>query len=79
MLSVLAGSRASLLKLDEQVDLSKIKVYYMEGHDNPSITPLDPEIRTALQKVVTHLKEKCREVKKIYLKGNIHFTEINFY
>ncbi|CAG2178108.1 unnamed protein product [Oppiella nova] len=68
MLKVMSGSNASKLKLDKTVDFNTIKVYYMEGHNNPGISPLQPEVRQSLNQCVDYLRNKCRDCERIYLK-----------
>lgn len=69
-LKVLADKKADLLKLDEKVDISKLKFYYMEDDGGQFLlSPVDPEIKDAMRKVVQYL-EKAHNVKptKIHVK-----------
>ncbi|CAG2172103.1 unnamed protein product [Oppiella nova] len=66
--NLMSGSNASKLKLDKTVDFNAIKVYYMEGHNNPGISPLQPEVRQSLNQCVDYLRNKCRDCERIYLK-----------
>ncbi|XP_068081794.1 fatty-acid amide hydrolase 2 [Anabrus simplex] len=63
MLRILADKNASKLHLDEKVDIQKIKYFYMEN-DGGSVlvSPVHPEIRTAMRKVVAHF-EKAYGIK----------------
>jgi len=46
------------LKLDEKVDLRRLRVYYMEDDGgNPHISPVDPEIKQGMQKVIEYLSQ----------------------
>uniref|UniRef100_A0A1B0GQF6 Uncharacterized protein n=1 Tax=Phlebotomus papatasi TaxID=29031 RepID=A0A1B0GQF6_PHLPP len=68
MLKIIAGDNASKLRLDEPVDLSRVKIFYQTddggGH---LVTPVDPDIKAAMHKVVNHfqstLKAKVQKVK----------------
>ena len=67
MLKAMAGDGiAKLSKIDEPVDISKLRVFYMEGDNNPMTTPLSPDMRNSLRAVVNHLEEqykiKCTEI-----------------
>nr|XP_033341813.1 fatty-acid amide hydrolase 2 [Megalopta genalis]XP_033341823.1 fatty-acid amide hydrolase 2 [Megalopta genalis]XP_033341832.1 fatty-acid amide hydrolase 2 [Megalopta genalis]XP_033341838.1 fatty-acid amide hydrolase 2 [Megalopta genalis]XP_033341847.1 fatty-acid amide hydrolase 2 [Megalopta genalis] len=56
-LKVLANKNAYLLRLNENVDISKIKFYYMEEDGGQYLTsPVDPEIKTAMRDVIRYLK-----------------------
>ncbi|XP_059608648.1 fatty-acid amide hydrolase 2-A [Phlebotomus argentipes] len=68
MLKILAGENASKMRLDEPVDLTRVKIFYQTddggGH---LVTPVDPDIKAAIQKVATHfqstLKAKVQKVR----------------
>ncbi|XP_048510685.1 fatty-acid amide hydrolase 2-B isoform X2 [Athalia rosae] len=63
MLRVLAGKNASMLKLDDKVDISKIKFYYMEDDGGQLlVSPVEPEIKEGLKRVVDYL-ERVHNVK----------------
>lgn len=52
-----------VLKLDEKVDISRIKIYYMEDDGGQYlISPVDPEIKAAMKSVVKHF-EKAYKIK----------------
>lgn len=62
-LKILANKNADLLRLDEKVDISKIKFYYMEDDGGQYLTsPVEPEIKEAMRKVVRYL-EKAHKIK----------------
>ena len=67
-LKVMAGENICKLKLDEKVDISKINIFYMEGHNNPFVTPLHRDIRDAINRVIGVLNKKCAKIDKLYLK-----------
>jgi len=72
MLKVMAGENAKKLKLDQNVDINKLKVYFMEGDDNPLNSPLQSEIRDAMHRVIEHFNHKGVTTKKVYFKQINH-------
>ncbi|XP_037972886.2 fatty-acid amide hydrolase 2-B [Plutella xylostella] len=58
LLKIMSGSNSDKLKLDEPVDISKLKVFYQINNDAPITDPVDPEIAAAMEKVVEYLKVK---------------------
>ncbi|XP_029033097.1 fatty-acid amide hydrolase 2 [Osmia bicornis bicornis] len=63
MLKVLAHKNIDMLRLDEKVDMSKIKLYYMEDDGGQFlVSSVDPEIKEAMGKVV-HYFEKAHKIK----------------
>jgi len=72
MLKVLLGDKASALKLDESVDLSKLKVYYMFQINDPLLTPVSAETRKGISDVIQHLKSLGATVQEIHLKQFEH-------
>ncbi|XP_054267774.1 fatty-acid amide hydrolase 2-A-like isoform X1 [Macrosteles quadrilineatus] len=48
------------LRLDEEVDISRLKVFYMEddGPDKGYTDPINPEIKFAMRRAVTYLQDK---------------------
>ncbi|CAG2102359.1 unnamed protein product [Medioppia subpectinata] len=68
MLRVMAGDNAAKLELDKAVDLNKLKFYYMESDGNSFHTPIQPEIRDAIHKVIGHFTKKGSFSKKVYFK-----------
>ncbi|CAK9812011.1 Fatty-acid amide hydrolase 2 [Anthophora quadrimaculata] len=62
-LKVLANKNADLLRLNEKVDISKLKFYYMEDDGGQYlISQVEPEIKKAMRKVILHL-EKAHKIK----------------
>jgi fatty acid amide hydrolase 2 len=69
MLRIIAKrEKLPLLRLDEPIDLSKVKIYYQETDNSEysTITPVDKDILASMQKVVRHFKNtvKC-EVNRV--------------
>ncbi|KAK2585314.1 hypothetical protein KPH14_009997 [Odynerus spinipes] len=70
VLKILANNNAEKLNLDDEVDISKIKFYYMEDDGGQYFTsPVDQEIKIAMRKVLLHF-EKAHKVKatKIHIR-----------
>ncbi|XP_034230308.1 fatty-acid amide hydrolase 2-A [Thrips palmi] len=62
-LRVIADKNASKLKLDEKIDMKKIKVFYAEDDGGSFlISPVDPDIKASLRNVITYL-EKAHGIK----------------
>jgi len=60
---VLSKGCSNKLNLDKKVDLKKLKVYYIEDDGGfPLISPVHPELKTAMKKVVYHF-DKAHGVK----------------
>lgn len=69
-LKIIANKNADLLKLDKKVDISQIKIYYMEDDGGQYlISPVDPEIKDAMRRIVNYF-EKAHKIKakKVNLK-----------
>ncbi|XP_013148265.1 PREDICTED: fatty-acid amide hydrolase 2-B [Papilio polytes] len=58
LLNIIAGDNSKKLKLDNKVDVSKLKVYYQFSNDAPLTDLVDPEIVAAMKKVVEFLNVK---------------------
>ena len=57
-LKVMAGANAFQLRLDEPVDLTKIKVFYQtDDGDADLVSPVDTDIRKVLQKAIRHFEK----------------------
>lgn len=62
-LKIIADKNADLLKLNQKVDISKIKLYYMEDDCGQRlISPVDPEIKAVMKRVVNYF-EKAHKIK----------------
>ncbi|XP_066968821.1 fatty-acid amide hydrolase 2 isoform X1 [Macrobrachium rosenbergii] len=70
MLKVLAASNVHMLKLDEKVDVRKLRYFYIEDDGGSSlVTPVHPELRAAQRNIVLHLEKAYGiKAKKITLK-----------
>ncbi|XP_017783410.1 PREDICTED: fatty-acid amide hydrolase 2 [Nicrophorus vespilloides] len=63
LLKVIAGKNAESLKLDEPVDLKKIKFFYQDCDTGSSfVSSVDPEIKECFSKIAVHL-EKAHKIK----------------
>lgn len=56
LLKVLVGPKVTQLKLDEQVRLDKLRIYYQESSGELRLSRMSPEMRAAMHKVVDHFK-----------------------
>ncbi|GJQ74757.1 hypothetical protein Trydic_g21604 [Trypoxylus dichotomus] len=60
LLKIISGPNAHLLKLDEEVNLRKIRVFYMEHTGNDCCLPkVQKEIRTAIKVAAAYLSREC--------------------
>ncbi|CAG9564873.1 unnamed protein product [Danaus chrysippus] len=57
LIKIVAGDKAELLKLDRNVDCKDIKFYYLESSNDCHISPIQPEIKDAMHKVIKKLQE----------------------
>lgn len=55
-LKILTKNCKTDLKLDEPVDLKKLKYYYMEEASSSYVTPVDNEIKKAIKKIAQHME-----------------------
>ncbi|KAK7077967.1 Fatty-acid amide hydrolase 2 [Halocaridina rubra] len=83
MLKVLAASNVHMLKLDERVDIRKLRYFYIEDDGgSPLVTPVHSELRAAQRNVVTHLEKaygiraKKVTLKKLKLALPIYFAKL---
>lgn len=60
------GPNVSKLKLDERVDLSRLKVYYMYEINDPSLTRVSPQNIKVIDSCVKHLQSLGASVQQIY-------------
>lgn len=59
VLKIIAGEKAPLLKLDEPVDLKKLKFYYKESDGGGRlVSPVDKDIIKGIHRIVDHLRNK---------------------
>lgn len=60
LLKIISGENAKNLKLDEKVDLKKIKVYYQKDCLNTKlVSAVDPKIKQALTNAASHFSRIC--------------------
>lgn len=76
LLKIIAGENAAQLRLDEPVNLSKLKYFYQENDGGGFlITPVEHDIRYSMDKVIKHLqialKAKPQRVKLPKLKDSM--------
>ncbi|XP_046435707.1 fatty-acid amide hydrolase 2-A isoform X2 [Neodiprion pinetum] len=78
MLRVLAGKNASMLNLDSKVDLSKLKIYYMEDDGGQLlVSPVEPEIKEAMYRVIDYFARVHKvKAKKVDLKKMKKSTDL---
>lgn len=58
LLGIISGENASELKLNEPVDIKKIKFYYQYSNEAPLTDPVDPDIKMAMKKVIEYLNKQ---------------------
>lgn len=59
LVKVMGGDRVPSLKLEEQVSMRKLRIFYMEGiHDVPLMQPLSSDMRATLRKAVGYFERK---------------------
>lgn len=61
MLKVIAGEKASLLKLDESVDVRKLKFFYQETDGGGRfVSPVDADLIDSIHRIIEHLQTKLK-------------------
>lgn len=61
MLKIIAGDNAKKLRLDEPVDLSRVKIFYQDDcGGSPIVSPVHPDIKQALHNAVRHFQETIK-------------------
>lgn len=75
MLKIISGENAKKLNLDEPINLTSLKYFYQETDGGSFfVTPVDYDIRAAMEKVIRHLqmslKAKPQRVKITKLKDS---------
>ena len=66
-LKVFAGPNISKLKLDERVDFSQLKVYYMYEINDPLLTPVSAQTKRGIDNCVQHLQSLGATAQEINL------------
>ena len=66
-MTVMSGVNAKKLRLDETIDIQKIKVFYREDTDTSfGVEPVSEDIKRVIRAAATHLMESCgSQVKKV--------------
>ncbi|XP_067626326.1 fatty-acid amide hydrolase 2 [Eurosta solidaginis] len=70
MLRIMAGEKAKELRLDEPVDLQKVRFFYQESDGGGRfVTPVDADLLAGMKRTVEHLRENVKPiaVEKIQL------------
>lgn len=57
---IICGDRANQLNLDRSVDIKDIKFYYLEESDDLHCSRMKADVKEAMEKVVTKLKQECK-------------------
>lgn len=60
ILKIISGENFKTLKLDEPVDIGKIKIFYQFNNNAPMVGKVDPEIITAMEKVIEYFELKYK-------------------
>lgn len=78
LLQIMSGENATKLKLDEEVNLKKIKVYYQNNNLNSAmVCGVEPAIKRALSKAVSHMEKICETpVEQVKIKKIIKSRDI---
>ncbi|XP_041982462.1 uncharacterized protein LOC121735634 [Aricia agestis] len=63
---IIAGDKASLLKLDRNVDMKDIKFYYLEEGNDCLISPLRSDVKKAMHMVIKKINEGHKTVAEPY-------------
>ncbi|CAH0725761.1 unnamed protein product, partial [Brenthis ino] len=58
ILDIISGENSKMLKLEQPVNIGELKVFYQISNNALMCSKVDPEIVTALKKVVDHFKVK---------------------
>ncbi|XP_050069578.1 fatty-acid amide hydrolase 2-B-like [Anopheles maculipalpis] len=60
MLEIMSGPNASKLRLNESIDVDKLKIYYPQKLDlTVNAVPIAPEIRESLRSALKYFQNKC--------------------
>ncbi|EDO30796.1 predicted protein [Nematostella vectensis] len=75
LLQIMAGENGVKLKLDEEVDVSKLKFYSIEdGVGNFLVSKLDSELREAQRNVCSKLEEKLGVKVEVIMMGKFQYS-----
>lgn len=69
MLRIIADAKAEKLRLDEPVDLKKVRFFYQQNDGGAMlVSPVDVDIKDAMEKVMAHFRSTLKaDVRKVYL------------
>ncbi|XP_045774671.1 fatty-acid amide hydrolase 2-A-like isoform X2 [Maniola jurtina] len=70
---IVAGDKADLLKLDRDVDIKKIKFYYVETSKDGHVSPLRPEMTDAMQSVVKKIQQDLNASPQSYYHDGLDY------
>ncbi|XP_011299621.1 fatty-acid amide hydrolase 2 [Fopius arisanus] len=70
-----AGCKQNL-RLDEPVELSKLKVFYMESIDTFGLTPTNEDTRSSIRRALKHFEKRGARVSKPELEGITDICEL---
>lgn len=59
VLKVIAGEKAPIFRLDEPVDLSQSKFYFLLDDNDPLKTKVSPDVKDAIQRARNYLSSSC--------------------
>lgn len=60
MLKIMAGVKGEQLRLDEPVDLSKLKIFYVDNLGDPMASECNADILKGMHDTISHLTEKLK-------------------
>ncbi|CAG4951309.1 unnamed protein product [Colias eurytheme] len=69
---IVAADKAELLQLDRQVDLKKIKYFYVESSKDIRISPICSDLRKAMKRVISRISDETtgdRSPRRYYHNG----------
>lgn len=69
---VILADKAAELDLDRPVDLKTIKYYYLDTAQDLRVSPIQPELREAMDKVISQLSEEASSARRYQHAGLDH-------
>lgn len=86
-LKVLAGTKAAQLRLDEPVDMSKLKIFYqLDDGGYPFASRVEQDIRSAITQAVCHLCAICKlqppfktKIKSLFDSVDLWLNNVNIH
>ncbi|XP_045451675.1 fatty-acid amide hydrolase 2-like [Melitaea cinxia] len=82
ILKVIGGENSKKLKLDEPVDIGKIKVFYQYSNNAPITSKVDPEIKSAIDKIIKYFATKYKivseqkNIEELKVSAGIWFSDL---